>query len=120
MGINYYQKNKSSYQASSKKYRFNNPKKMLEISRSPRIKLIEMLGGHCVKCQYAYDIRALQIDHINGNGRKEARKHGTSSMYYFYLRNPQIAFKKIQVLCANCNQIKRHENKEACLGDLDG
>jgi hypothetical protein len=79
------------------------------------IDLLELLGSHCVRCGFA-DIRALQIDHINGQGKKEFQKFkGNISLYRFYLKNPDLAKKYLQVLCANCNWIKRFENKEVGL-----
>lgn len=73
---------------------------------SIRPKLVAELGGKCVKCGFN-DIRALQIDHINGGGSKEVRKRGTTEMYRFYLKNKEEAIKKLQILCANCNWIKK-------------
>ncbi len=72
-----------------------------------RLKAIEALGGKC-KCGFS-DWRALQIDHINGGGNKERKNIGWAKLY-----NKIIAgtIKGYQLLCANCNFIKRHENKE--------
>ncbi len=63
----------------------------------------QRLGGKCVKCGFA-DERALQFDHIQAIGRK--RPMGWA--HYKHLGEAIIAG-KIQLLCANCNQIKRHE-----------
>jgi hypothetical protein len=65
----------------------------------------------CAKCGYS-DIRALCIDHINGGGRKHAiklRKMGTNLYPWLIKQNFPIGY---QVLCANCNNIKKIENKE--------
>lgn len=77
-----------------------------------RLKILELLGSKCRHCGFS-DWRALQIDHVNGGGRKERREGGYSSL------NPSAYLKKIlktprkyQLLCANCNSIKRHENRE--------
>jgi len=77
-----------------------------------RQKLIDILGDKCIQCGIS-DPRVLQIDHINGGGTKEVRhfKNGVN-MYMFYINDPSIARTKLQILCANCNWIKRHENKE--------
>lgn len=74
-------------------------------------KVIERLGGKCIKCGFT-DIRALQIDHINGGGNKERKVKG-KSLYreLFYLSNEEL-YSKYQCLCANCQWIKRHENFE--------
>jgi hypothetical protein len=73
-------------------------------------KLLDLLGNKCVKCGFI-DSRALQIDHIHGGGHKELSK-GNESMYRNYLKNPDLAKSELQVLCANCNQIKRAEQRE--------
>ena len=72
--------------------------------RSIKDKLFDLLGIQCSVCGFS-DIRALQFDHINGGGDKTGRS------YYKYISDPDIKL-KLQVLCANCNWIKRHENKE--------
>lgn len=73
-----------------------------------RAKVIVFLGGKCQRCGFD-DIRALQIDHINGLPYKERLK--SIYLYLDILENPKS--KEIyQLLCANCNWIKRAENKE--------
>jgi hypothetical protein len=65
----------------------------------------------CAKCGFS-DIRALSIDHINGGGRKhtqELKKVGT--IFYRWLIKNNFP-KGYQVLCMNCNYIKKIENKE--------
>lgn len=76
------------------------------------------LGGICVRCGFD-DIRALQVDHINGGGnrhkreRREARKRGeVVREYYRTLLDDKDLTTKYQLLCANCNAIKRVENDE--------
>jgi len=76
-----------------------------------RISIMEILGLMCCKCGYT-DLRALQIDHINGNGHEERRKRGTESYYRFMLNKVIAGSKEYQVLRANCNWIKRLENNE--------
>jgi hypothetical protein len=83
-------------------------KKFLEI----RLRAQRALGNKCVRCGYK-DERALQIDHVNGGGKKERTKYRGASYYYHVLK--EIAAgrgKKYQILCANCNVIKRRENQE--------
>jgi len=72
--------------------------------------LFDVLGRTCVRCGYS-DIRALQFDHIDGDGRKDRKYHG-SGMYQYYATRPQLALNVLQVLCANCNWIKREEDNE--------
>lgn len=78
--------------------------------------VLVLLGGKCVRCGYD-DIRALEVDHINGDGKFDRHRTGTS-LYYFYRKN--IGSGRFQVLCANCNCIKRAENQECPLRDRDG
>ena len=66
-------------------------------------------GGRCVQCGFA-DPRALQIDHVFGDGRKDRRGRGPSFVIIDIWLPENRG--KYQVLCANCNQIKRVENKE--------
>ena len=74
----------------------------------PHIEALKFLGGKCVKCGFS-DVRALQIDHVHGGGTKDFKKFG--GMYGVY-KNVLLEPEKYQLLCANCNWIKRFENKE--------
>jgi hypothetical protein len=76
---------------------------------SVRRKCIVFLGMMCVKCGYDKDIRALQIDHVNGDSKEDKKKTGGS---YYHNIWKQISTGKYQVLCANCNKIKAAENHE--------
>ena len=71
--------------------------------------VIELLGGHCIQCGFS-DVRALQVDHINGGGSKE-RKNGISNGRMLML-DVMKTEGKYQLLCANCNWIKRVINRE--------
>jgi|GEM_PF-2401918 len=88
-----------------------------ESRRKIRMKLIEALGGKCARCGFS-DWRALQIDHINGGGTQERKKYvpnGKGFSYKYYndiLKRVEAGSKDYQLLCANCNQIKKYENKE--------
>lgn len=74
--------------------------------------LFDILGRHCSRCGFS-DIRALQFDHKNGGGNKEVKMYKSNhSMIRMYIKNPCIAKEKLQVLCANCNWIKKYENNE--------
>ncbi len=71
-----------------------------------------MLGGKCVRCGFN-DIRALQVDHINGGGMAEHREYRSRTKYWkMVILSITNEEKKFQLLCANCNWIKRSENKE--------
>ncbi len=70
-----------------------------------RDSLIDFLGGKCVRC-YTSVNRILQFDFINGKGHIICPGHHPQELL--------VLAKKgfIQLLCANCNWIKRAENKE--------
>lgn len=73
--------------------------------------LLSLLGNRCGVCGYS-DTLALQFDHITGGGSKEMRSMTRNGMIRMYVNNPELAKQKLQVLCANCNWIKRHEKQE--------
>lgn len=78
-----------------------------------RKSVIEALGGKCVTCEFS-DPRALQIDHINGGGQRERKKlgYGRNKLYQIVLASFLAKENKYQLLCANCNWIKRYVNNE--------
>ncbi len=83
--------------------------------RECRRKIIKLLGGKCVTCGFS-DPRALQVDHVNGDGYKYKRGIGrtycNSSMLKMIQRSIDNNTNEFQLLCANCNSIKCHENNE--------
>lgn len=86
-----------------------------------RVRALMFLGGRCEapirdleghvigRCGWNDD-RALQIDHIHGDGRRGAERKalGTRQYYKSILRQPE----RFQVLCSNHNWIKRCEQGE--------
>lgn len=78
-----------------------------------RKEVIEALGGKCLFCGFL-DIRALQVDHKYGGGCKEKRKLATNGTVFneMVLDTIRRGDDKYQLLCANCNWIKRVTNKE--------
>jgi len=76
-----------------------------------RSKLLVLLGDKCVRCGFT-DKRALQIDHIDNDGYIERRQYKDyRDIYKNYYNNPKLAKQKIQILCSNCNWIKKHEKE---------
>ena len=67
-----------------------------------------MLGGKCVRCGFS-DWRALCFDHINGDGNKERTFKSSHTTLRRVLKG---RIEGIQLLCYNCNQIKKIENNE--------
>lgn len=69
----------------------------------------------CRSCNFA-DIRALTLDHIAGNGAEHRRAIGLGSGQAFYEWIIKNSFPPgFQVLCANCQFIKRSEQNETVL-----
>lgn len=100
-----------------KTWRKENPKKISDANYrdklKTKLKAFNILGGKCSKCKFK-DHRALQLDHINGERAKDPIS-GSGYSYYrhkFIIDYPKKAKVIYQLLCANCNWIKRYENKE--------
>ena len=73
-----------------------------------RLEALDKLGNICLHCGYE-DIRALHIDHVNGDGKHE-RNIRKSLNRKIALELVDIS--RYQLLCANCNWIKKVENNE--------
>ena len=67
----------------------------------------------CNSCGFS-DIRALSIDHIKGNGNKHRKAIGHMDFYQWIKKNNFP--KGFQVLCFNCQWIKRVQNNEVNRG----
>lgn len=99
-----------------KYYRYNYNKEKLQRRRQEeRLGILIHYSENppkCSRCGFT-DVRALQIDHINGGGRRQRRedglKHGQAMYRWIKKNNYPDGF---QILCANCNWIKKHENHE--------
>lgn len=90
--------------------------RQLQLTRERRAlwrkKIFQLLGGEqCSSCGFD-DYRALQIDHKNGGGRREFQNNPhliKPSQYFAHIEKNPTAY---QILCANCNWIKRFECNE--------
>ena len=98
--------------------------------RNLRCEILAKLGGRCNNpdCRWhnddgtrgCTDVRALQIDHVGGGGSTELRAgHGVGLAYLYHVRE-DLKYSALagipsdyQLLCANCNWIKRHTKREA-------
>lgn len=113
------QENPEKRREQVKRWREKNPEKRREYRYKHREKLRLLVLSRlskgslkCAKCDFS-DIRALQIDHINGGGNKERKELGIRKYYNKLLALPdEELFKSYQVLCANCNAIKQREKEE--------
>lgn len=83
--------------------------------RELKSEIFAFFGNKCnwLGCEWT-DPRALQIDHVNGGGRKEVKEIGTHRMYRKVRDNPT----GYQLLCANHNQIKKHESPNEYSGKV--
>jgi ribosomal protein L20A (L18A) len=79
--------------------------------RKIKLKIFKLIGNKCIKCGFS-DIRILQIDHVNGNGYKE-RTTSSTKYYRSILEKIQSGSKDYQLLCPNCNWLKRIEKGES-------
>lgn len=84
--------------------------KSLLLRRKVRKEVLEAYGGKCVRCGFS-DERALQIDHIEGRGAAHRKSLGGQVSFMFWLRKMKFPM-GFQILCANCNWIKRAEKSE--------
>ena len=116
--------NHNRYLELNKKYRKAKPNK----AREYRLKIkLEVMSHYCNSspmCQHCgfTDIRALCIDHVNGDGAKHRRmltsnkletkpRDGGGFNTYLWLRRNHYP-EGYQVLCFNCNQIKECKQRD--------
>jgi len=100
------------YQKLEKEGRGKKPE--MSLSKKLRRELLEIIGNtKCNRCGFD-DVRALQLDHIKGDGTIAKKKFKNSQYEWHFYRHerPDLAKQELQVLCANCNWIKREENDE--------
>jgi hypothetical protein len=105
---NYYIAKKAEISAQKREYREKIKLRAFEVLGGPRCS-----NPNCLVPGGCSDIRTLQVDHKQGGGHKEITKISTRGIYWKIIKNPEEARKIYQVLCANCNWIKRHENGES-------
>ena len=93
----------------TEKFRAYMRKYQKEYHRRGRLEVLLAAGGiKCKKCGFD-DWRALQIDHVNGDGLLERKQIKSNARHLKKIKeNP----KRYQVLCGNCNWIKKYENGE--------
>ena len=91
--------------------------------RNLRLAVLKKLGGKCANpaCQWlnadgsrgCTDWRCLQVDHVHGNGNTERKlfinTKGIGALYRKILADTDGLY---QLLCANCNWIKKYVNRE--------
>lgn len=88
-----------------RKYGNNTAKKL-------RKEFLKILGDKCKYCGFN-DMRIMQVDHIRGDGSADRKKFASGyKLYQFYTQNPILAKERLQLLCPNCNWLKRVRNGE--------
>ena len=112
-----YYKNRERYKQGSKEYRVKHKERLNAYKRNIieslyiyALDIICQSQEHRCKLCGESDLRCLQFDYINGNGRNEARSYGR--LYVWIRNNPEQARQKFQILCCNCNWRKRWINNE--------
>ena len=70
--------------------------------RTVKAEMIAAYGGHCVCCGDS-TFEFLTLDHINGNGQEERKRHGNGYGLYAWLRKQGWPKKDYRLLCLNCN-----------------
>jgi hypothetical protein len=79
-----------------------------------RTRVLEKFGSACNHCGFT-DIRALQIDHVDGGGAAERKILKKDTLYRAVIND---STNKYQLLCANCNCIKRVDKHESGMSPL--
>ncbi len=107
------------YKLHKKEYYLENQsekkRKAREYNLRRKLEVINHYSGDSLICAWCgfNDIRALSIDHINGGGEGHRRLIGITAGndFYQWLRNNNFP-DGYQVLCMNCQAIKRITNNE--------
>ena len=96
--------------------------------RSLRIEILAALGGRCQEpdCRWVNDdgtrgctdARILQIDHVRAGGSAELRAGYGVGLAHLYRVRRDLKYSApgesdYQLLCANCNWLKRSKDREA-------
>ena len=84
--------------------------KRLSIQRA-KTRAFEVMGNKCNRCGIT-DWRVLQIDHVFADRRADKHLIGHNICHYYKKVIDPVNVGRYQLLCANCNWIKRVENKE--------
>jgi len=94
----YYKENKPYYQ----NYFKNKNRKL-------KSKVINYYSNSILKCKTCGEerLQVLTIDHINGGGTQHREKVGRGSDFYYWLVKNDYP-SGYQVLCMNCNWLKRY------------
>ena len=78
--------------------------------RASKLACFNLLGNKCVRCGND-DKRVLNVDHVNGGGTQHRRKLG-GNYFKKFAEEIRAGGRAYQLLCCNCNRIKRVERNE--------
>ncbi len=100
-------------------WRQTDPEKLRRNTMRYYYRLREKLFNHlsdgtpkCAVCGFSGDLRLLQVDHINDDGKEERKKKSTEKIYRDILKmTPEEAREKYQVLCMVHNWLKKFGDK---------
>lgn len=99
-----------------KKNSIKNKDKISDYRRKYKLKMrnavLDKFGRICKHCGFS-DVRALQVDHVFGDGFIDRKLYSGPN----YKRVIEDVDGKYQLLCANCNWIKRFDNSEIAWRD---
>lgn len=95
-------------------------KKAYEKFRSLREEIMKLLGGKCTNPynllphpDWCNNYACLQIDHVHGDGHIERKENKYPyKTLRVILEKVKAGSQDYQLLCANCNWIKRERNRE--------
>jgi hypothetical protein len=112
----HYEKHKDYVLARNRAYKLAHPEQTRQIAVAWKAKVkLEVLTHYsshpptCSWCKYS-DVRALSIDHVNGGGKQH---RATLNGYHIYSWLRKNGYPDgYQVLCMNCQFIKKAEDKE--------
>lgn len=114
----YQKENRKHINSYMRKYRANHPEYVKKDSKRDRQNRIDRKlkcfsqysGSSPPKCKCGFEnIRALTIDRIDGNHKETTKLYG-DDLYRFLI---ETAYPEgWQVLCMNCQWLKRYDNKE--------
>lgn len=82
-----------------------------ELIKAARSLVLAKYDHKCSRCGFS-DERALQVDHVVGDGAEEKKSRHSIGEAAYYKKVFDDVVGKYQLLCANCNWIKRVENEE--------
>jgi hypothetical protein len=71
----------------------------------------KLLGDQCSRCTFT-DPRALQVDHVNRAQVPRTSPYRAGHKLYAAIVAGRVPRSDVQLLCANCNWIKRFESGE--------